>query len=124
MIGRAICAAALSLLFASVGNAAPELTPSEILANAARYDGQHVTVNGYVVLGPETRDIFDSKAAAESAHSACLGLDAPDKSFTSFHKRYEHRLSGIFRRQLCGPKDICLFWCSTSGIELDSGQRP
>jgi hypothetical protein len=98
--------------------------PSELAANPEKYDGKHVSVRGYVVLGPEARNIFDSEKGRDDPHGACLGLDGPDAMFGSFHERYVQKISGVFRRSLCGPKDVCLYWCSSSGIELDKESQP
>jgi hypothetical protein len=98
--------------------------PSELIANPGRYDGKHVTLRGYVVIGAESRNIFDSEAGYNDAHGACLGLDGPKAAFHIFHRGYSKKISGTFRRKLCGENDVCLFWCSASGIELDKGINP
>jgi hypothetical protein len=98
--------------------------PSELVAHPEKYDGKHVDVRGYIVLGPEARNIFDSDKGFNDPHGACLGLDGPETMFTSFHKGYTPKISGVFKRSLCGPKDVCLYWCSASGIELDKGSKP
>jgi|ERR1700741_226095 len=97
--------------------------PSELVANPSVYDGKHVSVRGYVVIGPESRNIFDSEAGYGDAHGACLGLDGQDAKFKNFHHGYT-KISGVFRRKLCGENDVCLFWCGTSGIELDRESKP
>lgn len=38
------------------------LTPSELNTNAAKFKGHTVEVRGYIVLGPESRDLFESKS--------------------------------------------------------------
>jgi hypothetical protein len=98
--------------------------PSELVANPGRYDGKHVTLRGYVDIGAESRNIFDSEAGYNDAHGACLGLDGPKAAFHKFRRGYTKKISGIFRRKLCGEADVCLFWCSASGIELDKGRNP
>lgn len=98
--------------------------PSELVAHPEKYDGKHVDVRGYIVLGPEARNIFDSEKGFNDPHGACLGLDGPEAMFGSFHKGYTPKISGVFRQSLCGPKDVCLYWCSASGIELDKGSKP
>ena len=100
------------------------LSPSELVAYPEKYDGKHVHVRGYIVVGPEKRNIFDSLAGYNDPHGACLGLDAPDKKFMNFHMRYTRNISGIFRRKLCRDGEICLYWCGSSGIELDKTSRP
>jgi hypothetical protein len=99
-------------------------SPSELAADPEKYDGKHVDVRGYVVLGPEKRNIFDSEKGASDPHGVCLGLDGPEAMFTDFHQHYTQKISGIFRRKLCGDNDVCLYWCSSSGIELDKGSKP
>jgi hypothetical protein len=100
------------------------LLPSELAANPEKYDGKHVNVRGYIVLGPEARNIADSDEGYNDRHGACLGLDGPEAMFTAFSRHYTQKISGIFRRKLCGDNDVCLYWCSASGIELDMGSRP
>lgn len=103
---------------------AETVLPSELVAHPEKYDGKHVDVRGYIVLGPEARNIFDSEKGFNDPHGACLGLDGPDTMFGSFHKGYTPKISGVFRQSLCGLKDVCLYWCSSSGIELDKGSKP
>jgi hypothetical protein len=100
------------------------LLPSELAAHPAEYDGKHVVVRGYVVLGPESRNIFDSEKGSRDPHGACLALDGPEEMFDSFHSRYTKGISGVFKKALCGKNDVCLYWCSSSGIELDKGSKP
>ena len=100
------------------------MLPSELAAHPEKYNGRHVIVRGFVVLGPESRNIFNSKQGSRDAHGVCLGLDGPEAMFTGFHSRYVTRLSGTFWNTLCGPHDVCLFWCGKSGIRLDAGSRP
>jgi hypothetical protein len=100
------------------------LLPSELAAHPEKYDGKHVDVRGYIVLGPETRNIADSEEGYDDPHGACLGLDGPEAMFNDFHRRYTQKISGIFRQKLCGEHDVCLYWCGSSGIELDNGSRP
>ncbi len=128
------CLTIAALLLAIVGAVCPAQAskarsvvahlPSELVANPGRYDGKHVTLRGYVDIGAESRNIFDSEAGYNDAHDACLGLDGPKAAFHKFRRGYTKRISGVFRRKLCGESDVCLFWCSASGIELDKGSNP
>ena len=62
--------------------------------------------------------MFDSKEGYKDPRGACLGLYGSE----SFVKPARHRMemvSGTYRKILCGPDDICLYWCSRSGIEID-----
>ena len=110
-----------SMLVAScVGTSAPSsLLPSELISRPDYYDGKHVEVRGYVVIGPESRNMFDSRIDYENHRGACLGLDGSERRFRMLRTGQVSRLSGVFRKTLCGPGDICLFWCPPSGIELD-----
>jgi len=129
---KRLIAAALLLLIVGAGcserddSAQEEVIhlPSELVSNSASYDGKHVTVRGYVVIGAESRNIFDSEAGYNDAHGACLGLDGPAAAFHNFRRGYTKKISGIFRRKICGANDVCLFWCSASGIELDGDGNP
>jgi hypothetical protein len=124
--------ATLLLTTVAVGYIAPSASsqgggtvlPSELVAHPEKYDGKHVDVRGYIVLGPETRDILDSEKSYNDPHAACLGLDGPEEMFDGFHRRYTRKISGVFRRVLCGKNDICLYWCGISGIELDKDSKP
>lgn len=129
--GLAILLASLGLFASCSGAKMPSasqasrpLLPSELTANPEAFDGKHVDVRGYVVIGPESRNIFDSKAGSVDRHGACLGLAGPNTMFSEFHRRQTQRLSGIFRRKICGANDVCLYWCGESGIELDAGSTP
>ena len=129
--GFAILLASLGLFVGCSGTKIPSapqatrlLLPSELAANPEAFDGKHVDVRGYVVIGPENRNIFDSKEGSADPHGACLGLAGPNAMFSNLHRRRTQRLSGIFRRKICGTNDVCLFWCGESGIELDAGSTP
>jgi hypothetical protein len=100
------------------------LLPSELVRNASKYDGKHMVVRGFVVIGPESRSIFDSNDGVEDPDAACLGLGGPDEMFREFHIRYTSKLSGFFRQRMCGKDDICLMYCGTAGIDLDEGSKP
>jgi hypothetical protein len=100
------------------------LLPSELAANPEKYDGKHVKVRGYIVLGPEARNIADFDEGYNDRHGACLGLDGPESMFTGVSRHYTQKISGIFRRKLCRDNDVCLNWCNSSGIELDKGSKP
>lgn len=93
------------------------VTPSEIVSNPDKFDGKHVRVNGYVVITPHSRNIYDSKQGY-TAKGNCLGLYGSKSFVTPLRKRMEI-VQGVFKKVLCGPDDICLYWCSSSGIELD-----
>ena len=108
----------------SVTGSGTTVLPSELASHPEKYDGKHVDVRGYVVIGPEKRNIFDSEKGSQDPHAVCLGLDGPEAMFGNFHSQYIPRISGIFRQSLCGKNDVCLYWCSTSGIELDKGSKP
>jgi hypothetical protein len=105
----------------------PAMTPSQILRNPQKYDGKRVVVRGYLQIAPENRNLWDSKQAKEAnTENACLGLYAPDVKFkrpTLVYERPSVTVSGIFRSRLCGPNDVCLFWCDNAGIELDPGVK-
>jgi hypothetical protein len=94
------------------------VTPSEIAADPDKFDGKHVRVRGYVVITPHSRNIFDSKQGFKDPQGACLGLYG-SKSFVLPARKRMEIVSGIYRKVLCGPNDICLYWCNSSGIEVD-----
>jgi hypothetical protein len=92
-------------------------TISELSSNVAIYDGKEVTVRGYVVVKPHTRNIYDSKEGYEEPDGACLGLLASPEFFKLDRQRME-TIHGIFRARLCGVDDVCLYWCGKAGIEV------
>lgn len=118
-----IAAGCVGAMPSSSSKTVSPMTPSELAANPEAFDGKHVEVRGYVVVGPESRNIFDSKEASADRNGVCLGLAGSNAMFSQFHRRYE-RLSGTFRKKICGPNDVCLYWCGESGIELDPGSTP
>lgn len=93
------------------------ISVNELVAHPDKYDRTFVRVNGYVVIKAEGRNIFDSKAGYESPQGICLGLAGPSKMFEKLYAKTA-TVAGIFRRNLCGKSDICLYWCSDSGIDL------
>ena len=95
------------------------LLPSELIAHAEMFDGQHVTVRGYVVVGAEVRIIADSAQGYKDPHGGCLGLDGPDAMFAGLSRHSVEEVSGVFHRTLCKKDQVCLYWCGDSGIELD-----
>lgn len=99
------------------------LLPSDLVSNPDKFDGKHVNVRGYVIIGPESRNIFDTRDGSLNRNGACLGLSGDNAVFSKFH-RGQTRVSGIFRQNICGPNDVCLYWCGQSGIELDEGSVP
>jgi hypothetical protein len=118
----AVMVALVAVRSLAKGHTKLSMTPSQLLKNSEKYNGQRVLVRGYLYIGPESRNLFDSKEAAEAdTPNTCIGLRAPDIKFNRKKRVYERQnvtLSGIFRSDLCGP-NVCLFWCNTAGIELD-----
>jgi len=94
------------------------VTPSDISANPDKFDGKHVRVRGYVVITSHSRNIFDSKQGSKDSRGVCLGLYG-SKSFVVPARKKMEIVSGTYRKVLCGPNDVCLYWCSASGIEVD-----
>jgi hypothetical protein len=113
-------AATCAMFFQAEATASQEavIAPSELAANPDKYDGKHVRVKGYVIIGSHARNIFDSRRDSKDPRAACLGL-LGSKAFAAVLRKRTEVVSGTFRKALCGPKDICLYWCSESGIELD-----
>jgi hypothetical protein len=118
----------LSLPWSSSAIEQRTVLPSDLAADPLKYDGKHVTVRGYIVLKPESRNIFDSEAGTNDPHGTCLGLRGSDLMFKSFHRKKVERISGIFKRKLCADNEVCPYWCyssgAQSGIVLDKGSRP
>ena len=73
MAAKKICALISTLVtIATAGNlrlAAAEgpLSPSQLNGAMARYNGQHVLVRGFVMLGPEGHVLYQSKALHDQA---------------------------------------------------------
>lgn len=120
----ALCAVGALSMIGSCASGLPikpgaEVSIDELAAHPDVYNGKHVVVKAFVVIGPENRNVFSSEQDYNNPNSACLGLDGPDRLFSSFGKRTVSHISGVFEKSLCGPKDVCLYWCSPSGIRLD-----
>ncbi len=98
------------------------LLPSEMLARAEQLDGHMVLLRGYVVIGSEGWNVFDSQEAFEHG-GVCLGISGSERMLSRQRSVNVDRLSGTFRRQLCSPGSICIHWCSASGIVLDRNAR-
>ena len=94
------------------------LTPNELVTHGSVLEGKQVKVRGFVVITPHGRNIFDSKSSYEKGRGTCLGLSG-SRQFTSKYRKRTETLSGIFHQHLCGPNDICLYWCGDAGISVD-----
>lgn len=117
---------AAALLLAVCAAPAMSSTPQKIMVSVRelaehpdQFNGRHISVRGYVVISSHGRNIFESKKDYDNPHGACLGL-LGSKSFVRSMRKREEVVTGIFRKTLCGPHDVCLYWCSTSGIEVDN----
>jgi len=44
--------------------------------------------------------------------------------FTDFHRHYAQKISGIFKRKLCGDNDVCLYWCSSPALNWTKAVSP
>ena len=86
-------------------------TPTELVRNAAKMDGQVVVVRGIVEIGPERRCIHDNDGFLTLHNSKLL-------------RRPAHRwsqamtLTGTFRKKLNGPNDIDMAECGEAGLEI------
>jgi hypothetical protein len=123
MISNKISVAALILAAALQATPAAcqeeAVSVGQLAEHPDQFDGKHVKVRGYVVITPHSRNIFESKQGYDDPHGACLGL-LGSKAFVKVMRKREEVVSGIFRKALCRPNDVCLYWCSASGIELDN----
>ena len=94
------------------------VTPKEILANPNLYDGKVLHVKGYVVVTSHGHNMFESEKESRKSRSACIGL-LGSKGFEGNYRKAYETLEGTFRKRLCGEGDVCLYWCSASGLEVD-----
>ncbi len=94
------------------------ISPGKIMSNQDQYDGRHVRVRGYVMIGPERRIIVDSPREYQKERRSCIGLDGAADYFSKHQDGYRI-ISGVFKKNLCGEKDICLYWCNDAGIIMD-----
>lgn len=117
--GAAILAACLW-----VGGCAtePTLTPSQLNANAASYDGKTVRVRAWLVYKFEDIGLWDSEAAYESRQDgSCVSYEGPDLG-----KTYASRmvtLTGIFTKDLYynpNPNVVTISngWCNKTGVKV------
>lgn len=113
------------MLFAACTNAQLDnsVSLSELIRVPNKYDGKHVTVRGFAVIEPESRNIFESEPQTQDASVACIGIDGAEKKFFPFRRKYS-TVSGIFTASLCKKDQLCPYWCSNSGIILDSSSKP
>ena len=100
-----------SLGLAHAQSAAKPFTPSQLMARADELDGQQVTVEGIVRLGPETRCLTD-----RHSYLTLTGTWLLQRHPAKLEKRMI--LTGIFRRVINGPNDIDLAMCSEAGLQI------
>lgn len=114
-VASVMCAIAFCISFPAICQT--PVSVEELSRNPSAYDGMSVSVKGYVVITPHGKNIFPSRAAYVSRNGACLGLLAASPFFNKMRKRKE-TVVGTFRKALCGPNDVCLYWCNEAGIEV------
>jgi len=113
------------------------LTASELNTNVANYNGQTIEMRGYIVLGPESRDLFESKRIFSEIergyHSGsrdfdmkkydkdCVTIANPDFLFRNGRTvNYKTLIiRGKFIDDYLGPRTINLDACSPTAIIID-----
>jgi hypothetical protein len=90
------------------------------------YDGQQVTLSGFLILGPEARHFWSSRLAAEhrDGDHNCLTLTNTNAVLGStVNLRRKVIFTGVFRKNIIPHGVIDLGTCNERGIELLSVTR-
>lgn len=98
----------------------PALTPSELNASSAKYDGKRVRVRGWLVIQFEQYHFWDSKAASESPTSGantCVSYLGPIHRTTGKMVILEGTFWKDFAKSL---NVIDLGTCNISGLDVDN----
>jgi hypothetical protein len=114
---RILCGLFGAILVVGGCASAPPLTagqvrPGDLLRHEAAYDGKVVEVAGYAVMGPERRVMKDDPNSR-----ACIGLRGAEKYVGRSYEGWTS-FRGVYHKQLCGPNDICLYWCGDAGVDV------
>ena len=114
--------AVLLLIFSSVAMA-EQVTVRELNDHPGKYDGKHVTVRGWVVIGDEARYLTATRNASRDTDLlTCIsvinggGLDAQEKNVNGKLVL----LSGIFREDVFRDKVIRLGLCNKTALDLEN----
>lgn len=99
-------------------------SPSDAVSNAEALDGKFISVRGYVSVSPSGMNIFDIEDKDRYINKgACLGLDLSDHTYNKLQGARTRTIKGIFRKNLCGKDDICLYWCIPYGLEVSGSDK-
>jgi hypothetical protein len=104
------------------------LTPWALNNNAAEYDGQKVTVKGWLEYGDEQHHLFQSKPSSNSVSGVydnrCTSVKVPEK-LSSAATELTHQyvlIEGVFRTDIAGG-DIVRGRCNVTGIQVTAISR-
>jgi len=122
----------LAVIFCGACNTFPPDSankPSAINRDAAKLDGQVVTIVGWMVLEHEELAIWDQQKDrdANSHPDRCISVLVPksiEASLRTFNRQYV-KLSGIFHRDVAAMKPTMFFGlCNTTAVEVLPGRMP
>ena len=122
----------LAVIFCGACSAfAPRLAnkPSAINRDAAKLDGQVVTITGWMVLENEELAIWDQEKDrdANKHPDRCVSVLVPkslEASLRTFNRKYV-KLPGLFHRDVASMKPTMFFGlCNTTAIEVLPGRMP
>lgn len=130
---RARSAIAIGILFVVIfsglaGATGAVLSPDKLIASGKEYNGNVVSVRGFVVIGFEQRALFTTEADSRSAnsHGHCITLANAGillRHAGRYNKKYV-TLKGEFISDLADKRMIVLGACSSSAIDLGAGFAP
>jgi hypothetical protein len=101
---------------------ANDVTVTDLNHQPERFDGKRVSVDGWVVIGDEARNLVATKSASrDRGGQTCLsvingaGLDAREKELNGRHVV----LTGVFRSDVFRDKTVRLGLCSKTALDLE-----
>jgi hypothetical protein len=104
------------------------VTPSQLNANRPFYDGKLVHVRGFVNVGFEHREFYDSEASSLTGDpfKVCVTIVNAHKILSNM-KKYNHKmliLSGVFTEDISKKPYVQLGGCNLTAIDLADQPSP
>lgn len=104
------------------------ITPSQLNANRAAYDGKLVHVVGFASIGFEHREFFDSQAASLTGDpfKVCVTIVNASKILSNM-KKYNNKtlvLTGIFTQDISKKPYVQSGACNLTAIDLTDQPPP
>ncbi|MBB3227127.1 hypothetical protein FHW69_001728 [Luteibacter sp. Sphag1AF] len=104
------------------------VTPSQLNANRAFYHGKLVHVRGFVNVGFEQRELYDSRASSltEDSFKTCVTIVNAGRILSNM-KKYNHKmliLTGVFTKDIRKEPYLQLAGCNLTAINLADQPPP